>query len=226
MVRKYLSLSLVIMVLGGIIVWAFIVPDNTVKNTLMFRSGDFLKTSHPLTLKELPASGIVNLEPLNTTELIQFGLNEPSPINSPPYTPYQKNGLYWSQPFPLIAGDTVQVIIKSTDPVSWFGVDWSDYSMRGLLATTELDEDGRAFDPQYPSSSSVIKDENGYKLVVNYKIKDDTDCVLVVKNSDPANTQLVSVSVSLKPSVSFRRILKSIPGISHFVNSDSGEGDD
>jgi len=41
---------------------------------------------------------------------------------------------------------------------------------------------------KYPVSSSVEKVPNGYKLTANYKIPDDTDCVLVLKNTNTGNS--------------------------------------
>jgi hypothetical protein len=168
----------------------------------------------------LPASGYINLDPVDSAELDRLGLGGPSPLLSPPSAPFNANGMYWSEPFSLVRGDTVQVTVKSDSPVSWFGVDWSLLDMRGILATTELDEDGRAFDPQYPARSSLDKGPNGYILTVSYKILYDIDYVLVVKNNNPDSAQRISIAVSLKPSISLRRIGMSIPIIKNLLASD------
>jgi hypothetical protein len=175
----------------------------------------------PLSLVSLPTVGRLNLEPVNSAELERLGLGRPVHLIDPPYTPYNDNGLYWSEPFSLIGGDIVQITVDSDTPVSWFGVDWSNYDVRGILATLELDEDGRAFDPQYPAKSSSENGSDGYRLTVSYKIRSDTNCVLVVKNANPENSQRLSMAVSLKPSISLRRIGKSIPILKNLIASDS-----
>jgi hypothetical protein len=179
-----------------------------------------------LSLANLPAGGYLNLEPVNAAELDRLGLGGPAPLVGPPDVPFEKNGIYWSEPFSLVAGDTVQITVKNASPVSWFGVDWINYDIRGILATTEVDEDGRAFDPQYPANSSLEKKPDGCTLTINYKIAHDTDCVVVVKNTNPLNSQKLSLNVALKPSLSIRRILKDIPLINHLVSSDNNEMED
>lgn len=174
----------------------------------------------PLSLAGLPAAGLLDLKALNSSQLDRLGLERPVHLIDPPYTPYNDNGFYWSEPFSLIEGDTLRITVDSDTPVSWFGVDWSNYDVRGILATLELDEDGRAFDPQYPAGSSVEKGPDGYKLTVTYDITHDTDCVLVVKNSNPDNAQQLSLSVSLKPSISLQRILNRIPVVRNLFKSD------
>jgi hypothetical protein len=177
-------------------------------------------TNAPLSLVSLPNTGRVNLDAINLKELEHLGLGVPSPLGAPPYTPYNENGMYWSEPFSLVEGDNLQITVYSDSPVSWFGVDWSLLDVRGVLATTELDEDGRAFDPQYPASSSLDGGPGNYRLTLNYKILYDDDCVLVLKNSNPENTQRLSVAVSLKPSISIKRIARNIPVIKNLVESD------
>jgi hypothetical protein len=170
-----------------------------------------------LSLGSLPAAGYLKLAQLNFQELDRLGLAGPAPINAPPSSPYNSNGLYWSEPFSLVEGDTLIITIDSTSPVSWFGVDWSSFDLRGVLATTEVDEDGRAFDPQYPVESSSVQSSNGYKLTVSYKIQYDADCVVVVKNANPNDAQQLNLSAALKPSISFRRIAKRIPLVRNLV---------
>jgi hypothetical protein len=175
----------------------------------------------PLSLDSLPAMGYVSLDPVNSVELDRLGLGGPSPLLDPPSSPFNRYGMYWSKPFSLVEGDTVEITVHSDLPISWFGVDWSSYAVRGILATTEVDEDGRAFNPQYPAHSSLDEGPNGYKLTLSYKIPDDTDCVLVVKNANPDNSRRLSVSVSLKPSLSLRRILKRLPIVKNLIASDN-----
>ena len=144
----------------------------------------------------------MDLMPLNSPALERLGIGGPSPVSEPPYYPFNKYGIFWSNPFTLAEGDTLQIIVHSDSLVSWFGVDWSDYSVRGTFATTELDEDGRAFDPQYPVGSSLSTDAHGYTLTLTYKILDDNGGVLVLKSNDPANSHRLSLAVSLKPTAS------------------------
>jgi len=176
-----------------------------------------------LSLDKLPAAGYVDLDPVNSTELDRLGLGGPSPVRDPPSFPFNRYGMYWSEPFSLLKGDILQITVDSDSPVSWFGVDRSPFDVRGILATTEMDEDGRAFDPQYPAHSSLDEGRNGYKLVVSYKVTGDTDCVLVVKNHNPDNSRRLSMSVSLKPSISLKRILRSIPVLKDIITSDHDE---
>lgn len=155
----------------------------------------------PLSLGSLPASGYVDLEPLNSVELDRLGLGGSSPLREPPYSPFNKYGMFWSEPFSVGQGDTIQVTIYSDTPVSWFGVDWSNLDIRGTLATTEEDEDGRSFDPQYPAHSSVDARLNSYRITLSYKIRDDTDCVLVVKNANPDRSWRVSMAIASKSAI-------------------------
>jgi hypothetical protein len=179
-----------------------------------------------LSLVRLPAAGYVDLTRLNAAQLVSLGLGGPSPDREPPDYPYNQNGMYWSVPFSLIEGDTVKVTVYSDTQVSWFGNDWSNLDVRGILATTETDEDGKSFNPQYPTSSSVQKVPNGYKLTASYKIPDDTDCVLVLKNNKTDSSPRLSVNVALQPAISFRRMLRNIPLLKNLVKSDSNQGDD
>jgi hypothetical protein len=220
--RKYLALVMV-----AVLVSAFIICE-TPSDKVSPGAGDSMSTlleEVPLSLDRLPAGGYLILDPGNSEELDRLGLGGPSPANAPPYTPYCKSGIYWSAPFSLVEGDIVEIVVYSDSPVSWFGVDWSNYDVRGVLATTAVDEDGRAFDPQYPTQSFLNKDAEGYQLMVIYKVQYDTDCVLVIKNSSPDIARRLSLSVSLQPSITLKRIAKSIPILKNYVSSsqDSGE---
>ena len=173
-----------------------------------------------LILNSIPTSGHLNLGQLNSTELNRLSLGGPSPNVSPPTAPYNDHGLYWSQPFSLIEGDTLNLTINSDFPVSWFGVDWSTFDVRGVLATTEMDEDGRAFDPQYPAASSRKQGTDGYVLKISYKIRVDTDCVLVIKNLTSDEAKELNVTAALKPSISFKRIALKLPVVRNLVGTE------
>jgi hypothetical protein len=217
--RKYLTL--LTLILFTITFFGCAVPaDKTQNKSDMAAADSSMLESVPLSFASLPATGYINLDPVNPAELDHLGLGGPAPLNPPPSTPYSQNGLYWSEPFPLVEGDSVQIKVRSDFQVSWFGVDWSQYDVRGILATTEVDEDGRAFDPQYPAQSFLNKDADGYELTVIYKIQYDTDCVVVIKNANPDNARRLSLSVSLKPSISLKRIVEKIPLLRNLVASD------
>jgi hypothetical protein len=220
--KKYLVLSLAL----SMVIMALTVFISCGKPSYEAALNISDKSVQTLSLVNLPSAGPVSIEPVNAIELDRLGLGGPSPFSSPPYAPYAKNGLYYSEPFALLEGDNLQITIHSDSPVSWFGVDWSPFALRGVLATTELDEDGRAFNPQYPIRAVLDEVPNGYKLTVSYKIMNDTDCVLLVKNNSPDNPQQLSVAVALKPSISLRRIIKSIPGLRNLIDSEDGEIED
>ena len=220
--RKYIAS------LGGILLTASIFIGITAPINAIAKTSDVVISTRsaygtPLSVGSLPSAGYVVLDPVNPTELLSLGLGGPSPVKEPPDYPYTKNGMYWSKPFSLVEGDVVQITVYSNSPISWFGVDWSNYDVRGILATTEMDEDGRNFNPQYPISSVLKKVPIGYKLLVNYKILNDTDCVIVMKNSDPEKPQRISMNVSLRLAFSARRILKNIPILKNLVASDRGD---
>jgi hypothetical protein len=181
----------------------------------------------PLEMAALPSSGYIKLDSLSAAGLDTLGLGGPSPAATPPSSPFNQYGMYWSEPFSLVKGDTVRLTVYSDAPVSWFGVDWKTLDVRGILATTELDEDGRTFNPQYPADSAVEQNANGYKMTVNYKITHDADCVLVVKNLNPDSSQRISLSLSLKPSLSFTRMLRNVPVLKNLVEDkdEMEEGD-
>jgi hypothetical protein len=172
--------------------------------------------SIPFSLAALPASGYIDLEPVDAAALQRLGLGGPSPVSNPPYYPFNRYGMYWSEPFYLAEGDTLKVTVSADTPVSWFGVDWSDLNIRGIVADMELDEDGRTFDPQYPASFSA----DGRGLTVNYKSVKDTECVLVVKNASPDRSWRISVNVTAKSVFSIKRFLKEVPVVQNLFQSD------
>jgi hypothetical protein len=180
----------------------------------------------PFSLAGLPAAGYIDLGPVNAAELERLGLGGPAPINNPPSSPFNQYGMYWSQPFPVAEGDTIQLKVYSDTPISWFGVDWLSLNIRGILATTELDEDGRTFDPQYPAHSSVETGASGYALTVSYAFAKDTQCVLVVKNASAGSPQHLSMAVTAKSPFTIKRLLKDIPLIKNLVKSDKDEIED
>jgi hypothetical protein len=223
--RKYLFLVLLMLMAGALLVSATTPQQSAPKTDNVVTMPLFLNDAE-LSLASLPAAGYIDLTPLNVPELVSLGLGGPSPERDPPGYPYNQNGMYWSKPFSLVEGDIVQVTVYSESPVSWFGIDWSSLDVRGILATTETDEDGKSFNPQYPTSSSLEKAAGGYKLTTSYKILDDTDCVLVLKNTNPGNPQRISLNVALKPAISFKRMLRNIPVLKNLVKSDSYQEDD
>ena len=222
--QRYLTLLTAIVLIVAISI-SLTAPYKATAATSQVSTSSWSLTGKPLSLGTLPAAGYINLDPLNSTALKSLGLGEPSPVSDPPNVPYDQNGIYWSEPFSLVEGDTLQITVHSNAPVSWFGIDWSNLYVRGILATNEMDEDGKDFNPQYPVRSSLEQSPEGYKLTVSYKILDDTDCVLVVKNGNPDNSARLSMNVELKPSISFRRILKRIPVLKNFVSSNHDDDD-
>jgi len=138
----------------------------------------------------------------------------------PPYTPFDKYGIYWSDRFLVSQGDIITLKVRSEDPLSWFGVDWSSLDIRGLLATTELDEDGRSFNPQYPIQSSVQTGGGGHILTVVYAVQDDTQCVVVVKNANPHKPCELSLEVTLRSPFTIMRFLKGLPVIGALMKHD------
>jgi hypothetical protein len=223
--KKYIFIILVIVLAAALIV-SFKTSAQSTTLTGGVVTEPLSLSNSKLSLVRLPAAGYIDLTPLNNEKLVSLGLGGPSPESEPPVYPYNQNGMYWSTPFSLVEGDTVQVTVYSDSPVSWFGIDWKNLNVRGIVATTETDEDGKSFNPQYPVSSSVEKVPNGYKLTANYKIPDDTDCVLVLKNTNTGNSPRISLNVALQPSVSFKRILRNIPVLKNLVKSESYDGDD
>lgn len=183
-------------------------------------------STKPFSLAGLPAAGYIDLEPVNSVELDNLGLGGGAPVLDPPSSPFNNYGMYWSEPFTVAEGDNVQVKVYSATPVSWFGVDWSNFNVRGILATTEVDEDGRSFDPQYPAHSSNETTPNGYVLTVSYAFEKDTQCVLLVKNTTADRSQRVSMAVTAKSPFTIKRILKDIPLIKNLVKSDGDEIED
>jgi hypothetical protein len=165
----------------------------------------------PLSLAKLPAAGYVSLAPGDATALDKLGLGGPSPVSEPPSYPYSASGIYWSQRFSLVEGDTLRLWVLSPEPLSWFGVDWSPLSVRGVLASTELDEDGRTFNPLYPSRWSSQLDNAGTLLSLEWDMPGDTECALVVKNSDPARTQRVTILVEDHSPFTLKRVLRTVP---------------
>jgi hypothetical protein len=208
--QKYLSL-VVCVILAGLLAAA------------AGQSPGLQKTDGVLSLGSLPAYGNVTLKPVNSIELERLGLGGPSPVNNPPVSPFNESGMYWSETFSVVAGDTIQVKVYSDKPVSWFGVDWSSLEIRGILARMETDEDGRSFDPQYPVGSSVSAAPGKNVLTLNYTVRTNSDCVLVLKNNDPADSQQLAVSMTLRPSFSMNRILSKIPFLK---DTDAPDGDD
>ena len=223
--KKYVFIILVIMLAATLLV-SFTFPSKSFPATGDVETRSASGFHSELSLVRLPATGYIDLTRLNAAQLVSLGLGGPSPDREPPNYPYNQNGMYWSVPFSLVEGDTVRVTVYSDAPVSWFGNDWSSLDVRGILATTETDEDGKSFNPQYPTSSSVEKISTGYKLTASYKIPDDTDCVLVLKNNKTDSSPRISVNVALQPSISFRRMLRNIPLLKNLVKSDSNQGDD
>ncbi|MGD1120217.1 MAG: hypothetical protein ABR886_12175 [Dehalococcoidales bacterium] len=212
MMRKYLVLAAVAVLGATAFTGCGTLSDDRMQDTdehaaLAPPAGD----GALLSLGSLPVSGTIELAPLNAAELDQLGLGGGVPVDDPPYSPFDDYGMYWSDGFSLAGGDILQVKIHSSTPVSWFGVDWSSLDIRGLMATTEEDEDGRSFDPQYPTSSAVENGPDGCTLTVSYEVMEDTDCVLVIKNNNPDTARQLSLAVDLKHSVSLERILKIIP---------------
>jgi hypothetical protein len=206
MIKKYLAMTAVTIVVAA-----------------AFTSCGTAPEEESLSLVSLPAAGMINLEPLNSVELDHLGLGGPSPTLDPPTLPYSMNGMYWSEHFSLVEGDILQIKVSSDTPVSWFGVDWSNLDIRGILATTELDEDGRSFDPQYPVSSTIDNTSNKYSLVIDYKILTDTECVLVLKNNRSSESSQLSVSASLRPQISVKRILNGIPILNKLTTSEDND---
>ncbi len=223
--RRYFTIAMVVILIAVISI-GITTPYKTTAATGSVATRSWSLKDEPLSLLRLPAAGYVALDPLNSNGLEAIGLGGPAPANDPPDVPYNKDGIFWSEPFSLVEGDTLQVTVYSDSPVSWFGIDWSNLYVRGILATNEMDEDGKDFNPQYPVRSSLEQSPESYKLTVSYKIIDDTDCVLVVKNGNPNSSVRLSMTVSLKPSISFRRVLKRIPILKNFVSSNHNDEDD
>jgi hypothetical protein len=179
----------------------------------------------PFSPAALPAKGYIEIGPVNTPELERLGLEGPAPMLNPPYQPYNEHGLYWSQPFNVKEGDVLQVKVYGDTPISWFGVDWQELNLRGIVATTELDEDGRTFDPQYPADSTAEQVAGGYALTMTYNFTKDRQCVLVVKNASVDKWKL-SVDLNARASFSLTRWLKSVPLVKNlFKDKDDEEYD-
>jgi hypothetical protein len=219
--RKFLALAII-----AIMVASVLVSCHRISYEVPQKAGEAAISAlpslpnNPLSLGSLPAAGYIDLEPGNPAELDRLGLGGPAPVRNPPYSPFNKYGMYWSEPFSLAQGDSLQVKVYGDTPVSWFGVDWASFSIRGILATTEVDEDGRSFDPQYPADSSIVTGPGSYMLTVRYKFESDTECVLVIKNTSPDKQWRVMVNVTSKSNFSFQRFLKRFPVIKNFVKSD------
>jgi hypothetical protein len=160
-------------------------------------------------LARLPASGYINLDPVNDGKLNKLGLG-PEPVSNPPSLPYNQFGVYWSQQVQMYEGDTLLVKITSDTPVSWFGVDWNVLNLRGIVAKMDLDEDGHTFDPQYPVDSSASMVDGKYILSVKYKFDDDAKCVLVVKNNSTDIPWHVLINAGTGFNFSFEKILKKL----------------
>jgi len=150
----------------------------------------------PLTLVSLPAAGRLDLEPANEVLLENLGLGGASPLNDPPYFPYNKNGLYWSERFPLAQGDILRITVYSYSPISWFGVDWSTLDVRGVLALTDTDEDGWSFNPLYPDYSSIDTNSDNTRLTLDYEIRENGDYQVVIKNTNTLKSWQLSLAVA------------------------------
>jgi hypothetical protein len=183
------------------------------------------KFDNPLSLTSLLAAGHILLGPANSTERDFLGLGGPSPINEPPSSPFNKYGMYWSEHFAVIQGDVLHVTVSSDTPVSWFGIDWSISDIRGLLATTEMDEDGRTFNPLYPTQFSTSTGPTGYLVTADYNVLRDTECIIVVKNHNVDKSWPVSLSISSKFPFNIKRLLSGIPVIRGLFQSDQPDTD-
>ena len=190
------------------------------------KSGSYLSSTNDnsLSLNRLPAAGYIDLAPADGAALDALNLGGPSPAGEPPFSPFDEYGLYWSDRFSLVEGDALQVEIQSDAPISWFGVDWSSLDMRGMVATCEQDEDGRSFDPQYPTSSSALVGAGGCALTLNYKIENDTQWVVVAKNANPERSCRLSIQVKKNSHITVKRLLSDIPIVKNMIRS-SGDAD-
>ncbi len=150
-----------------------------------------------LTLAHLPAVGTLVLERGDENALTELGLGGPSPLNQPPALPYNQNGLYWSEQFSLVAGDELTVIANSGTALSWFGADWADRDIRGVLALTNIDEDGWNFMAIYPASANAEDGHNSHRLTLHYTIREGGDYQIIIKNANPAQPQNLSLAVTV-----------------------------
>jgi hypothetical protein len=153
----------------------------------------------PLSLARLPAVGCLDLGPSNETALNALGLGGALPTREPPYLPYQENGLYWSESLSLVEGDLLNITVYSCLPVSWFGVDWSKLDVRGVLALTDIDEDGWSFVPLYPDQASIKVNQEGTSLILTYIIQDTGEYQVVVKNASTLKSWRLYLTVMSAP---------------------------
>lgn len=171
-----------------------------------------------LSLAKLPASGSIVLAPVDTAALDSIGLGGPTPLGEePPSLPFDEYGMYWSERFSVGEGDTLQVKVSSATPVSWFGVDWSNLDIRGVVTTCDVDEDGRTYDPKYPVNSSVASDPTGSTLTLNYAVPNDTEMVIVVRNANPSQSYRLSMQVTRQSHFTFKRFLEKIPIVKDLI---------
>ena len=177
----------------------------------------------PLSLDQLPAVGYISLAPNDESTLNELGLGGVSPLREPPSYPFVASGIYWSEHFSISEGDRLHIFVLSPQPISWFGVDWSLLPLRGVLASTEVDEDGRSFNPLYPSRWSSRTDANGTLLSLEWDMAYDTECALVVKNSDPAGGRQISVLVEDSSPFSLKKVLAEVSLIGRLFDRDSSE---
>ncbi len=220
--RKYLILLTSLgLALIGIVAWSILSDRATEKATL----GTLVNAvqTAPLSLARLPALGYISLSPNDESALDDLGLGGVSPWREPPSYPFVASGLYWSEHFSLTEGDRLHVWVLSAQPISWFGVDWSLLPIRGVLASTELDEDGRSVNPLYPSRWSSRAAANGTLLSLEWDIAYDAECALVVKNSDPAQEQRISVVVEGSSPFNLKNVLRDVPLIGNLFEHDSAE---
>jgi len=180
----------------------------------------------PLSLAKLPAAGYIDLEPADTPALDGLRLGGSSPLGEePPFLPFDGYGMYWSEEFSLVRGETLQVKVYSDTPVSWFGVDWSDLDVRGVMTTCDVDEDGRTYDPAYPAGSSVDATPTGSMLTLSYDVHENTNMVVVVRNANPGRSYRLSMEITAKSHFSVRRFLQSIPMVKNLIKSHNDDSD-
>lgn len=149
----------------------------------------------PLTMAKLPSQGYIDLSPSNEDALEKLGLAGSTPSREPANLPYDENGLFWSNQLLLNEGDVVRITVHSQSPVSWFGVDWSDLAVRGVLAMTDVDEDGWNFVAEYPEHSSIDAASGTMRLA--YQIPESGDYQVLVKNSNSSTSYRLTLTASL-----------------------------
>jgi hypothetical protein len=77
-----------------------------------------------------------------------------------------------------------------------FGVDWSTLDVRGILAITDIDEDGWSFNPLYPDYSSIDASSNDVRLTLCYEIQMDGEYQIVIKNANASKPWRLSLAVA------------------------------